>query len=128
MTCTFSVAPSGVSLWQSGVAVGRNSKSGWFQYRVEHPEDEVPTLRKLEREGFVSEDALLCPAFTVLDCNYVLVRENVGSADPNTVVMYEPKANHGGVGGHVVFSDGRVKFLEGDEYDTVTGLLPVEPP
>ena len=86
-------------------------------YRIEQPETELQTLRQLERDGYLSEDSLVCPAFMVFDPNYTLVRANIGREESNAVLVYEPKANHGGKGGHVLFADGRALFAVGEEYD-----------
>jgi prepilin-type processing-associated H-X9-DG protein len=39
--------------------------------------------------------------------------------DDTTVVVYEPKSNHDGVGGNFLYADGHVEFVRVPEYDEI---------
>jgi len=53
-------------------------------------------------------------------CSFVYVGSGVkSSADPQTVILYEPLGNHHREGMHVVFADGRTQWLGADEAQTI---------
>ena len=92
--------------------------TSWKIYGDAYPESEPPILSWLVEEGYVTRDATICPVGRPSESNYVLVLPELAAPlDNRTVVAYEPKSNHRGKGGHVVFADGHAKFAKGDEYD-----------
>lgn len=60
--------------------------------------------------------------------NYVIVAaalERIGAvSDPRTVVAYEPRSNHGGEGGNILFADGHVSFVRAAAYDELIATIP----
>ena len=64
---------------------------------------------------------LACPSSGLEKYNYVLV-SLPGSDQPidgRTVILYEPKSNHGD-GGNFLFTDGHASFVRGREYDRLS--------
>ncbi len=79
--------------------------------------DEAALVRFGESAG-IPLDELYCQSSG--KCNYIIVPRPPagGQFDNRTVVMYEPKSNHGD-GGNVVFADGHTTFARGAEYDRI---------
>ena len=60
-------------------------------------------------------DRLICPSSGLQHSNYMIVRPTP-PIDDRTVVVYEPKSNHGD-GGNFLFADGHASFISGEQYD-----------
>ena len=68
--------------------------------------------------GLIDAGSTICPASGLSKSNYVWVRPlDRASIESNAVIMYEPKSNHGGEGGSVLFADGHAEFVLGADYD-----------
>ena len=61
------------------------------------------------------KDRLICPSSGLQHSNYMIVRPTP-PIDNRTVVVYEPKSNHGD-GGNFLFADGHASFINGKQYD-----------
>jgi prepilin-type processing-associated H-X9-DG protein len=101
-----------------------------LQYATDNHGNYPPRLEDLMLAEDVPAEAFVCPASedspasgatkearaqnlssgAHLSYIYVGQRLTTSSAQPNTVVLYEPLANHGN-GGNFLFADGRVEFL-----------------
>jgi len=80
----------------------------------------TPVLDWLVAAGQVDPRLLICPSSESSTSNYVLVPRREGvPIDDRGVIAYEPKSNHGGEGGNVVFGDGHAEFVLVPEYDKV---------
>jgi prepilin-type processing-associated H-X9-DG protein len=87
------------------IAVMDDSKSG------------VPTIQSLLDSGAITAKMLECPSGG--EANYIVVpytAEQIDHSRPNQVWMYEPIDNHLD-GGNILFADGTVRFVRGEEYE-----------
>ena len=75
-----------------------------------------PIDAMIERR-WVTPDSAICPSKPGGTSNYVLVVPMLDAADSRIIVAYEPKSNHGGDGGNIVFADGHSSFVRGEDYD-----------
>lgn len=91
--------------------------TSWSIYGESYPDGAPPILDWLVAEGHISRDATICAVARPPESNYVFVPLEGGAMDNRTVVAYEPKSNHLGIGGTVVFADGHAKLVTGEEYD-----------
>lgn len=92
--------------------------TSWKIYGGAHPESKRPALAWMVAKGHVQLDATICPTGRPPKSNYVFLFPKLTKPlDNRSVVAYEPKSNHDGVGGNVVFADGHGKFVTGNEYD-----------
>ncbi len=83
-----------------------------------HPGGEISLLDWLVESGHLTLAQTLCPAGDSDTSNYVLIPPSRdGTMVSRMVVAFEPKSNHGGEGGNVVFADGHAEFARGVEYD-----------
>ncbi len=99
-------------------AIAINSKV----YAQDLPTDAAPSVAWLIHRGHLSAGQTICPSSGVSTSNYILVSiDRTATHSPSIVVAYEPKSNHGGIGGNVVFIDGHATFVTGREYDRLLG-------
>lgn len=100
------------------LACAANMKAIAAFLRIYAADDEMiqgNVLEQLVTSGHLPRTTLTCP--TSGRSNYIYVP--LPSAEPidnRTVVMYEPKSNHGD-GGSFLFADGHVMFHSGEMYD-----------
>lgn len=88
-------------------------------YAHDHPGQGIPSLDALVLRGDVTPNQLICPASDATGRTYVLVPRDLPAPDHEAgdVLMYEPKSNHDGEGGNILFADGHVTFERGAAYD-----------
>ena len=75
-------------------------------------------VEQLIHSGVIPKDSLICPSTELQQGNYVIVALPTPPFDNRTVVMYEPKSNHGD-GGNFLFADGHTNFISGEQYDLI---------
>ncbi len=79
-------------------------------------------LEGLVAGGRIDRRQTICPSSGLSASNYVWVLRDAGTATAaGTVIAYEPKSNHGGEGGCVLFADGHVMFVLVPHYDELVG-------
>ncbi len=93
-----------------------------YAQEVSPPTASSLTQNMIERKRIEPKSAA-CPSHPGVMSNYVLVAPNVNATDGRTIVAYEPKSNHGGDGGNIVFADGHSSFVLGEDYDRLIGAL-----
>jgi len=88
-------------------------------YSHDHSDQGPLTLDMLVEMGLVDAKQIVCPSANPASPNYIFVAGSADAegGDSESVVMYEPKANHGGEGGNFLFTDGHASFERGDRYD-----------
>ncbi len=88
-----------------------------------------PPYTRLVEQGYLASEVLICPSADLSRSNYVCasVFDKLTTRD-NAVVMFEPKSNHGGVGGNVLFGDGHAAFVRSPRYERLIGGLPHKDP
>lgn len=95
-------------------AVGTVTALYWNTY----PGDGSPPITWLIEEGYIAKERTICPSSGLSESNYVFVPHRPEDhIDEKTVIMYEPKSNHGGEGGNFLFGDGHVMFMRDEAYD-----------
>ena len=82
------------------------------------------TIDWLVQEGHITPDQMLCPSSGLTVSNYVLAQHLRPDLPADAVILYEPKSNHGGEGGNILFADGHASFVRGEEYDRLIENLP----
>jgi hypothetical protein len=89
----------------------------------EHWDQGAPTVAILQARGDLPEDVrcLSVDDSTGEDMQYIIVPwpadTVLSKLPPDTVMVYEPRRNHGGVGGAFCFADGHAEFVRGERYD-----------
>ena len=87
-----------------------------------------PDLATIIASAGLDPSVLHCPNHPDAAPNYVVVWANVRPTKPlpnDAVIAYEPKENHAGEGGNILFADGHAAFLKGAAYDeAIAGVTP----
>ena len=72
----------------------------------------------LVEQEYLTHEETICPSSDLEVSNYILVRHPASEEmDNRTVIIYEPKSNHGGEGGNFLFADGHMMFYRAEGYD-----------
>lgn len=100
-------------------------------YEFDNPSAGRLTLQDLVDRGDIMSEQLICLSNEFGNANYVLVspvKDVPDALPPRTVMLYEPKSNHGDEGGNILFADGHVEFVKSPEYDSLIAAIPLAPP
>ncbi len=87
-----------------------------------------PIIDWLVKTGTIDANATKCPCADFP--NYIVVNETLGALnahrpmDNRMIVAYEPKSNHGGEGGNVLYVDGHVEFVPVPKYNELLNSVP----
>lgn len=85
-------------------------------YANDYPGQGCPPVLTFVTSGDITQQQTVCPSSQLGTSNYVFL-PLPDSAGGDTVWAYEPKSNHGGEGGNVLFADGHASFFHSNEYD-----------
>ncbi len=94
---------------------------GWGieMYADQDPDGALPeNMGSVVNAGYMMAFSLDCPTQVAGQQSYFYV-PGQSSAEPNAVVMFENPSNHGGTGGHVLYKDGSVVFVEDPEFQNI---------
>lgn len=93
-----------------------------YAQEVSPPTASSLTQTMIERKWIEPKNAV-CPSYPGAMSNYVLVVPIASATESRTIVAYEPKSNHGGGGGNIVFADGHSSFVRGEDYDRLVSAV-----
>ncbi len=90
------------------------------------PRSSAHTIQSLIERGHLAPARVTC--LSARTSNYVVVLPAPSANAGKIVAAYEPKSNHGGRGGAVVFADGGSAFVPGSDYDALIATIHSGPP
>jgi len=89
--------------------------------------DTPAVLEALIASGAIVRAQTICPGYNGPASNYRLVPAAPveGKVDDRAIIAYEPKSNHRGEGGNVLYADGHANFVGVPEYDRLIESIEV---
>ncbi|HPF38492.1 MAG TPA: hypothetical protein P5081_14390 [Phycisphaerae bacterium] len=91
-----------------------------YIYAMDDPDEMFPdNLRRVVDAGDAAPTEFTCPAAPGDHPSYFYVPGASMNSAPSIVLMYEDPRNHDGKGGHVLFQDGHILFIEFPEYQEI---------
>lgn len=94
---------------------------GWGieMYADQDPDGALPdNMGSVVNAGYMMAFSMQCPAQAQGQQSYYYV-PGQSAAESTAVIMFEDPSNHGGTGGHVLYKDGSVVFIENPKYQEI---------
>lgn len=87
----------------------------------------TPIIDWLVKTGDIDAKSTKCPGTDspnyVVDIATLVSAKDGRALDNRMVIAYEPKSNHGGEGGNVLYADGHVEFVRVPAYDELVSTV-----
>lgn len=91
-----------------------------YIYAQSEPDGAFPDdIQKVLSSGFTTPKQFVCPSSLGGIQSYYYVPGQTTNSAPNGVLLFEDPANHNGEGGNVLYQDGHVQFIKGQQFQSI---------